>query len=78
MEISINIYWEGSGELAFPVSNFWSVIHMSEHSRITVDMLNALNDQTWQRHSQHNEVMISPYPTPESFIHWESEVIAYL
>ena len=34
---------------------------MSEHSRITVDVLNALNDQTGQGHSQHSELNISPH-----------------
>lgn len=43
------------------LETFWSVIHMSEHSRITVDVLNALNDQTGQGHSQHSELITSPH-----------------
>lgn len=59
--LEISIYWEGRG-LAFPVSNFWRVIHMSEHSGITVDVPNALNDQTGQGHSQHSELKTAPLP----------------
>lgn len=33
---------------------------MLEPSRITVDVLNALKDQTGQGHSQHSELTISP------------------
>lgn len=75
--LEISIYWEGRG-LAFPVSNFWRVIHMSEHSGITVDVPNALNDQTGQGHSQHSELKTSSLPPPlGSFIYWGSEETAY-
>lgn len=52
---------------------------MSERSGITVDVPNALNDQTGQGHSQHSELKTSPLPTPplESFIYWGSEDTAY-
>lgn len=40
------------------LETFWSVIHMLQHSGITVDVLNALNDQTGQGHSQHSELVI--------------------
>lgn len=35
---------------------------MSEHSGITVDVPNALNDQTGQGHSQHSELKTAPLP----------------
>lgn len=37
---------------------------MSEHSGITVDVPNALNDQTGQGHSQHSELKTSSLPPP--------------
>lgn len=40
---------------------------MSEHSRITVDVLNARNDQTGQGHSLHSELKISPILNPLFF-----------
>lgn len=63
--MEIAIYWEGRG-LAFPVSDFWSVIPMSEHSRVTVDVPNAPSDQTGQ--DIHNIVSLRPSPPLESFI----------
>lgn len=50
---------------------------MSEHSRITVDVLNALHDQTGQGLSQHSELNYLHLSPLEFFIHWGSEDVAY-
>lgn len=48
-------------------------IYVSEHSRVTVDVLNALNDQSRQGLPQHSELNCLHLSPLEFFIHWGAE-----